>query len=78
MASSFESHPIAQFVHSRYNKSGDAKLTTMTSMGEKKGSWNIKDEEYPAFLDLLHLKMCNTLGLPQELTNEGWGPSHAS
>ena len=50
----FDAHDLSRFVDRHYNSSGDAKLTTMTSMGEKKGSWNIKDDEYPAFLDLLN------------------------
>ena len=50
----FDTHDLSRFLGRHYN-SGDAKLTTMTSMSEtNKGKWLIKDEEYGTFLDLLH------------------------
>jgi phage/plasmid-associated DNA primase len=48
-----ESHELSHFLNPRYNH-GDAKLTTMTSMGDVKGRWIIADEQYPKFFDLLH------------------------
>ena len=49
----FETHELSRFLGRHYN-SGDAKLTTMTSMGDTKGRWLLKDEDYPKFLDLMH------------------------
>lgn len=49
----FETHELSRFLGRHYN-SGDGKLTTMTSMGDTKGRWLLKDEDYPKFLDLMH------------------------
>ncbi len=48
---SFYTHPLSEFLH-RYQT--NEKNPGMTAMGELKGSWNIPDEEYPKFLDLLN------------------------
>lgn len=48
---SFYTHPLSEFLH-RYQT--NEKNPSMTAMGELKGSWNIPDEEYPKFLDLLN------------------------
>lgn len=49
----FDAHGLSRFLGARYNH-GEAKLTTMTSMGDTKGRWLLKDEDYPKFLDLMH------------------------
>ena len=49
----FDAHELSRFL-GRHRNHGDAKLTTMTSMGDTKGRWLLKDEDYPAFLDLMH------------------------
>jgi P4 family phage/plasmid primase-like protien len=49
----FDAHELSRFL-GRHRNPGDAKLTTMTSMGDTKGRWLLKDEDYPVFLDLMH------------------------
>jgi P4 family phage/plasmid primase-like protien len=47
----FKKHPLDHFLNDR--RAG-GKEATMGGMGVKKGTWLIKDDDYPEFLDLLY------------------------
>ena len=47
----FKKHPLDHFLNDR--RAG-GKEATMGGMGVKKGTWLIKEDDYPDFLDLLH------------------------
>jgi P4 family phage/plasmid primase-like protien len=47
-------HPLSQFLNARSLPKERSRYATMTGMGEINGRWEIKDDEYPMLLDLLH------------------------
>jgi len=56
----FYDHDLSRFLEG--HRTSDGTLTTMSGMGDIKGKWKISDEEYPAFLDLLHDYLFETRG----------------
>lgn len=47
-------HPLSEFLNKRSLPKERSRYASMTGMGEINGRWEIKDEEYPVLLNLLH------------------------
>lgn len=52
MSHLYDEHELRRFLDAR--RSSDPSTASMTGMGETKGRWFIRDEDYPTFLDLYH------------------------
>ena len=50
----YNEHELSRFLALHRASPSDGANASMTGMGEIKGRWKISDEEYPAFLNLLH------------------------
>ena len=75
----FAASKLGTFLYDRIIQKGEkGEERSLTGMGSIKGSWRVSDEDYPAFLDLLHdhlfVQKLRPLNLVEQRRGDGYSP----